>query len=291
MDDVALENNFANFDVPAKRTVQMSEENLEIRIQEGDGPTLIYLPGTHGDWTLNSGFRHEIKGHARLVEFIFPRTLEWSLPDHANAIEQKLLENKIERGWILAESFASQIAWAWVAQNSKVFQIEGIILAGGFVRHPIIPSVHLAKFLTLHMPLWLLKMIVWFYTIYARAREWDSSETSEVLKEFVSRRTKEDLQAAAHRLELITQNDLRAIARTATVSVFYLTGLVDPIVPWPLVQPWLKKNCSGYCDWKIIFTSDHHVLGAARKSSEQILNWINHPRNAPEVKNVTLFRA
>ncbi|MEO5804586.1 MAG: alpha/beta hydrolase, partial [Verrucomicrobiota bacterium] len=238
-------------------------EQLQIRIQNGDGPTLIYLPGTHGDWTLNTGFRREIKGRARLVEFTFPRTLEWSLADHANVIEQKLLENKIERGWILAESFASQVAWAWIAENSKDFHIEGIILAGGFVRHPVIPAVHFAKFLARHIPLSVLKIILWFYTIYARTREGDSPEVRAALREFVARRTKEDLLAAAHRLELIVRNDPRSIARTTTIPIFYLTGLIDPIVSWPLVQPWLKENCPGYHDWKIIFTSDHHVLGAA----------------------------
>ncbi len=250
----------------------MSEE-LRIRIQDGDGPTLIYLPGTHGDWTLNTGFRREIKGRARLVEFTFPRTTEWALADYANAIEQKLLEHKIERGWILAESFASQVAWAWVAQNSKKFQIEGIILAGGFVRHPVIPAVHFAKFLTRHMPLSLLKIMLWFYTVYARARESDSPEGRAALEEFVNRRTKEDLLAAAHRLVLIAQNDPRSIARATTIPVFYLTGLFDPIVPWPLVQPWLRKNCAGFRGYKIIFTSDHHVLGATEKSAKQIGEW------------------
>jgi pimeloyl-ACP methyl ester carboxylesterase len=260
-------------------------EGLQIRIQNGDGPTLIYLPGTHGDWTLNSGFRSEIKEQVRLIEFTFPRTLDWSLADHANAVEQKLTENKIERGWILAESFASQVAWAWAAQNSKAFHIEGIILAGGFVRHPIIPAVHLAKSLTRNMPLPLLKMILWFYTIYARGREGDSLEIRASLKEFVERRTKEDLLAAAHRLDLISQSDLRSIARTANVPVFYLTGFVDPIVPWPFVQPWLKKKCPSYRDWKIIFTSDHHVLGASVKAAEQILKWISESTTPLSGKN------
>jgi pimeloyl-ACP methyl ester carboxylesterase len=250
-------------------------EQLEIRIQNGDGPTLIYLPGTHGDWTLNTAFRREINGRVRFVEFTFPRTLEWSLADHANAIEQKLLENKIERGWILAESFASQVAWAWIAQNSKQFQIEGIILAGGFVRHPMIPAVHLAKFLTRHMPLSLLKVILWFYTIYARARDGNLAEVREALREFVQRRTREDLLAAAHRLDLIALSDLCPLARKSAIPLFYLTGLIDPIVPWPFVQPWLRKNCACYRDWKIIFTADHHVLGAAKKSSEQILKWMS----------------
>jgi len=244
---------------------------LQIRIQEGGGPTLIYLPGTHGDWTLNGAFRREVNGRARLVEFTFPRTLEWSLVDYANAIEQKLIANKIEQGWILAESFASQVAWVWVGQNSKQFKIEGIILAGGFVRHPIIPAVRLAIFLTRHIPAALLKSILWFYTIYARSREGDSAEIRADLQEFIQRRTPADLRASAHRLDLIAQNDLRSIARATKIPVFYLTGLIDPIVPWPFVQPWLKKNCPGYRGWKIIFSSDHHVLGAAKKSASQIL--------------------
>jgi len=248
--------------------------SLQIRIQDGAGPTLIYLPGTHGDWTLNSGFRREMKGRARLVEFTFPRTLEWSLADHANAIEQKLLENQITHGWILAESFASQIAWAWVAQRSGRFQIDGIILAGGFVRHPMIPAVHLAKFLTRHIPLSLLKFILWIYAMYARSREGDSPEVRAALREFVARRTKEDLRAAAHRLELIVENDLRPVARATKLPVFYLTGLIDPIVPWPLVQPWLQKNCPGYRGWKIVFTSDHHVLGASEAAGKHVREWI-----------------
>ena len=252
-------------------------EPLQIRIQNGSGPTLIYLPGTHGDWTLNTGFRHEIEGRVNLVEFTFPRTLDWSLKDYANAVEQKLLENKIERGWVLAESFASQVAWAWVGQGSKKFQIEGIILAGGFVRHPLIPAVRFAKFLTSNMPLLLLKIILWFYTFYARAREGDEPEVRKALHEFVQRRTREDLFAAAHRLDLIAQNDLRPVACESAIPVFYLTGLIDPIVPWPLVQPWLKNNCASYRDWKIISTSDHHVLGAAKKSMEQILKWMSEP--------------
>jgi pimeloyl-ACP methyl ester carboxylesterase len=252
---------------------------LQVRIPDGDGPTLIYLPGTHGDWTLNGAFRREIKGRARLVEFTFPRTLEWSLGDYANAIEQTLIANGIERGWILAESFASQVAWAWVGQNSKHFEIEGIILAGGFVRHPIIPAVQFASFLTRYIPPALLKMILGCYTLYARTREGDSAEIRADLQEFIQRRTPIDLLAAAHRLDLIAQTDVRSIARGSNIPVFYLTGLIDPIVPWPLVQPWLKKNCPGYRDWKIIFASDHHVLGAGKKSACQILLFMAQTRN------------
>ncbi|MEO6036736.1 MAG: hypothetical protein ABIQ35_15910 [Verrucomicrobiota bacterium] len=255
-------------------------EELQMRIFGGEElPTLIYLPGTHGDWTLNGGFRRKVANRVRLIEFTFPRTLEWSLEDYASNVEQKLAENNIGAGWILAESFSSQIAWAMAGRNSTDFRIQAMILAGGFVRHPVIPSVRLAKTLTERIPLWLLRMMLKGYSVYACARENNSIEIRAELKEFVERRTKDDLRAAAHRLDLIAHSDLRSIARASKVRLFYLTGLVDPIVPWPLVRPWVKKNCMGYQDERILFGSDHHVLGSAKKSSEQILRWMTHSRD------------
>ena len=250
-------------------------DELSIRVHGDESrPTLIYLPGTHGDWTLNGGFRRALGDRARLVEFTFPRTLSWSLEDYARLIEEKLLETNIKNGWILAESFASQVVWAWMERQSEQFRIEGIILAGGFVRHPIIPAVRLARELTRTIPMPVLRAVVWFYAVYARARESNSPEIQADLREFAHRRTKADMQAAAHRLDLIIQNDLRPGARACSLPVFYLTGFFDPIVPWPLVIPWLRKNCPGYKDWKLTAGSDHHVLGSARAACDAILLWI-----------------
>ena len=60
------------------------KEKLEMRTY-GDAslPTLIYLPGLHGDWTLVGSFRHALGGRVRFVEFTYPRTLTWSLEDYA----------------------------------------------------------------------------------------------------------------------------------------------------------------------------------------------------------------
>ena len=57
-------------------------EKLEMRIH-GDAslPTLIYLPGLHGDWTLVGGFRRALGGRVRFVEVTYPRTLIWTLED------------------------------------------------------------------------------------------------------------------------------------------------------------------------------------------------------------------
>ena len=74
-------------------------------------PTLIYLPGIHGDWTLVSSFRERMKSHVRFVEFTYPRTLAWSLEDYARAVLDALKANAIREGIILGESFSSQVAW------------------------------------------------------------------------------------------------------------------------------------------------------------------------------------
>jgi len=43
------------------------DEKLQLRIYGDDSfPTLIYLPGLHGDWTLVSSFRKHVTGKVRL---------------------------------------------------------------------------------------------------------------------------------------------------------------------------------------------------------------------------------
>src|SRR6185503_1405687 len=120
-------------------------EQLQIRIHgDASPPTLVYLPGLHGDWTLVTSFRLAIADRVRFVEFTYPRTLTWSLADYAAAVEAELLANGIKSGWLLGESFSSIVAWAMIGRNSECdsrFQIEGLILANGFVRHPVVWGV------------------------------------------------------------------------------------------------------------------------------------------------------
>src|SRR5256885_16493717 len=99
-------------------------EELQIRVHGSpDLPTLVYLPGLHGDWTLVSSFRTELAERARFVEFTYPRSLTWSLDEYAAAIEDALLANGIDQGWGLGESFGSQVAWPFVAGSaSSIFR-------------------------------------------------------------------------------------------------------------------------------------------------------------------------
>ncbi len=356
-------------------------DKLKMRIH-GDSslPTLIYLPGMHGDWTLVSSFRAAMTGRVRFVEFTYPRTTNWPLDDYGRAIEEQLLANGIGHGWLLGESFGSQPAWQIVKRflersgegnesnsagnlstncplsaslspagsggeggrrpgegerswsqckreggrrlsvnrspspppqlpftrgtvqpaplpsreraeagsfgNNRaagpVFQPLGLVLAGGFVRHPVIWAVRLAKRVSGAIPLRLVKLLCVGYARYARFRHRRAPETYASIGEFVANRTVEaDRNAIVHRYTLIADNDLRPVARAARLPVYYLAGLVDPLVPWYYVRWWLRRNCPAYCGGKTVWRADHNVLGTApRASAELIFQWMNRVTGA-----------
>ncbi len=250
-------------------------EELQLRIHgEASLPTLIYLPGLHGDWTLIGGFRHAIAGKVRFVEITYPRTLTWSLDDYAAAVDNALAKNGITRGWLLGESFSSQVVWAMVARGQ--FPAQGIILAGGFVKYPLRRAVWLLEKITDRISSAVLVRIIFGYAKVARFRYRRSPQTLPSLDEFISRRTELDRRAAQHRLQLLAENDPRPIARQTKLPVFGLSGFFDPIVPWPRVRHWLRKHCPALRDYRVLKRADHNVLSTApEEAAEQVLCWIN----------------
>jgi len=250
------------------------EETLQLRIY-GDPalPTLVYLPGLHGDWTLVGSFRNAIGGKVRFVEMTYPRTLTWSLDDYAAMIEAELSKHGITRGWLLGESFGSQVLWAIVAR--KKFPVDGIILAGGFVKHSLRGAVRFLEKLFGHLSLRMITQTIYAYGKLARLRYRHSPEILDDLDEFIERRTPEDIKAAQHRLHLIAENDPCRVASTTNTPVYAMAGSLDPIVPWRLVRHWLRKNCAALRDYQVFRPADHNVLGTApRKAADHVVRWI-----------------
>src|SRR4029078_12613122 len=157
-------------------------------------------------------------------------------------------EKGIIHGWLLGESFSSQVVWSLVARGR--FSIEGIILAGGFVKHPVQAGVRLAEQSARGIPLPLLIRIMFGYAKVARFRYRRSPETVANIQEFVARRSELDRQAAVHRLRLIAQSDFCKIAQGTTQPVFAVSGAIDPVVPWIFVRRWLHKNCPALREYK-----------------------------------------
>lgn len=253
-----------------------SEERLRIRIHgEADLPTLVYLPGMHGDWTLVTSFRLAMQGRVRFVEFTYPRTLECDLDDYANAIDESLAENGITNGWLLGESFGSQIVWP-LATGERRFRTEGVILSGGFGRHPFKFGVNGARFFCGGIPLGFITWALFVYAPLARFRHRNAPEVAASFDEFIRRRTQLDKCAGTHRLKLIAENDPKDLAALVNVPVYHLSGFWDPIVPWPFVRRWLKRHCPGYREGRLVAWGDHNVLGTGPKPAAEIVTrWMN----------------
>ena len=141
---------------------------IQLRIHgAGAAPALVYLPEMHGDWTLVSRFREALGGRVRSVEITYPRTTTWSLEEYAEAMWNTLEEHGLSHVWLLGESFGSQVAWAMLASSQGRFNrpIEGIILAGGFVRHPMMAGVKLLRRRNRRVSL---SHLTWLCSLYAR---------------------------------------------------------------------------------------------------------------------------
>ncbi len=252
-----------------------SEGDLCLRIHGPEAaPALVYLPGLHGDWTLVGGFREAVAPAVRFCEFTYPRTVTWSLDDYAAAIDRALANAGVKSAWLLAESFGSQIAWTLLGRGRPQFAAEALILAGGFVRHPLPRVVQVGAALLSRVSHRSLQRPLEGYAAYARRWRGASPVRLAEQEEFLARRTALDLQAAIHRLRLIHVADLRPIAATTRRPVFYLTGLFDPVVPWPSVHCWLKRHCPGYRGWRLISGADHNVLSSTGPAARQVVVWM-----------------
>lgn len=258
-------------------------ESIQLRLHHArpSNPTLVYLPGLHGDWTLLAPFRSALGAQCQLVEFTYPRRTDWKLEDYASAVASALAAQGIHRAWLLGESFSSQIAWKLLADqrarnDRRTPQFEGLILAGGFVRHPWPWGVALAHRASGAVPMWLLKAACRTYGKVAGRKACDCPALAADLDEFVQRRTTEtDRAAITSRYTIISENDLRPIAESCQLPVFQLSGGIDPIVPWWEVRPWLRRHCPGYRGSRIIAAAGHNVLmSAPHESARQILDWI-----------------
>lgn len=248
-------------------------ETVAVRVWGASSlPTLVYLPGLHGDWTLIGGFRAALAGRVRFVEVTYPRTVAWSLAEYADGVESSLAAEGIHGGWLLGESFGSQVVWPLAERAS--FRTKGIILAGGFARHPMPWGAGLASWMTGVCPATVWKALVSAYARLARLRFRSEPGVRAGLDEFIARRTEEDRRAWVHRLHLVATNDPRAAARATQVPVHGLSGWLDPIVPWFLARPGLRRNCPALRDYQVL-AADHNVLSTAcAKAADQVLRWM-----------------
>ena len=257
----------------------MNEENrdyLEVEVFGDPGlPTLVCLPGIHGDATMFAGFRHGIAGRLRLIEFAYPTTTTWSLDDYADAVYRELEKRKVKACWLLGESFGSQVVWALIVRHAESIGVRGVFLAGGFVQHPWLGGVDGLQWVFRQMPFWAYRGIVRAFELFARVRFRRQPPILARMDEFVANRTEPDRQAVLHRLTLIRHADFREPVRALDLPIVYLTGLADPIVFWPPVYEWLRDEAQSFRRWRLFWYADHNVLnGAAAACAEEVVSGV-----------------
>jgi pimeloyl-ACP methyl ester carboxylesterase len=180
----------------------------------------------------------------------------------------------MSEGWLLGESFGSQVAWQIVER--KQFKVSGIILAGGFVRHPFGNTARVVGKIAGRTSITLRTRLLRRYTQIARFRFRRAPETISDLREFIARRTELDYQAIKHRLDLVADSDPRPVARKTKIPVYALSGFFDPIVPPFPVRSWLRRHCPCLRDYRVVWAADHNVLNCApRAAAEQVVEWMN----------------
>ena len=184
--------------------LELDSDEVLSRVQgPTTAPTLVYLPGLHGDWTLIAGFRRALGQSVRFVEITYPRTLTWSLVDYARGVEDGLAKLGIRSGWLLGESFGSQVLWEML--NRHEFKAIGAILAGGFARHPAPWLAAAVSRFSGRASRGLLRTFFSAYGKVARIRFRRAPETVASMREFVARRTVRDIRAMEHRLQLVSR--------------------------------------------------------------------------------------
>jgi pimeloyl-ACP methyl ester carboxylesterase len=229
--------------------------SVELRVHEGDGPTLVYLPGLHGDWGLIGQFRRDLGRRVRFVEFAYSKD-PVTLPDLSRLVHEALGRAGISGGWLLGQSFGSQVAWGLLERG---YAADGVILAGGFVKHPWPWGAAFLRAVMGGLPAGVVKPVYSFYSRACNALARREPERAAEIMEFAARRGAPEWKAA----------------RGAKAPVYYLGGGIDPLVPWPLVTRWLKRECPGYKGAAILPLSDHNVLGSAPKASaDRVLGWL-----------------
>ena len=244
------------------------------------GVPIIYLPGVHGDDSLAAGCRDRLGPGLRWVPTRYRVHPGGTLDRLVDEVLWQVRKAGVDHGWLLAESFGSQVAWALLARcrNDRAagFRPLGLVLAGGFVRHPMPWAAGCLGRWGRRAPTPLVKAILEVYRAYGWVRFAGDRPALRGLTRFCRRRARpRDRETVADRLELIAEVDLRAAASAVTVPVHALAGCWDVIVPWPPVFRWLARHCPGWRGGRVLAAGGHAVLVERPATSARIVaEWV-----------------
>lgn len=248
-------------------------------------PTIVYVPGLQGDWTLNWQIRPLLNRSNYLVELGYPHaSARWTLNDYVARLLEVFDRLELSSAHLLAESFGSLPAQLFCLRYPE--RVNTLILAGGVSSSPGMLKDLLVQIPMRLTPEW---FKTWFLTTHSDrnlARLGFPPNAFRCAGErFPAWRSWGGREAVLNRMRLVRHADLRPQLGELRLPVFYIGGAADRIVPvrqeiatYQRLLP-MKDAFRGV----ILPGAPHPVIPARHQQvADLIEEWVCAHENAPQ---------
>lgn len=237
-------------------------------------PTLVYLPGVHGDWTPLARARSLLGEAARLVEVAYPRVADWTLPDFAKALENLLDLLKLDSVHLVGESFGSLVAWEFGLAHPH--RVRSLSLVGGFSQPPDSRTARWARHALSLVPTVLFETGIDLYVAH-KNRRGETRHPGDGAPAYAAVRTTRGRRATANRMDIIHRTDFRPRLGDVAFPVRYIGGEKDRLVPVQRELATLEKYLPTACDFqgRILSAAPHMIIAShPEQTSGHLHTWV-----------------
>ena len=259
-------------ETPSKHAI---EDDLRYRISgEASSPTLLYLPGVHGDWTPQAAAAPILAEHFRLIETAYPKNPAWALSEFVAAVVRLLDRLKIPSTHLAAESFGSLVGQQFALEHPE--RVQSLTIVGGFTRAPDARMIRLTRLGLERLPTRLFEGGVDVYVALRRNRGALHPTPHQVDLPYDAVRTEAGRRATVRRFEIIGQTDLRPRLHELQLPVRYLGGEHDLIVPTKREIATLEELLpdSAAFESHLIAKGPHMIIAShAEETVKRIVEW------------------
>lgn len=239
-------------------------------------PPLVYLPGVQGDPSLLERARDHLRAHHRLIEVTYPRPPEWSLADHARALEDLLDTLELDSAHLLAESFGSLVGLEFGLSRPE--RVRSLIMVGGFCRPVAGGRAMLARGALGTLPSSWLDRGLQFVASLNEAGEDLEDELGWAAIPRVASQSPRGRRAAANRLAIIGRTDFSRRLGEIRFPVRYIGGSADAVVPVLGEVGLLRRRLNPRSGFQshIIPLGPHSILmSEAAQTAGRVRRWVS----------------
>ncbi len=239
-------------------------------------PPLIYLPGVQGDPSLLDRARGHLNAHHRLIEVTYPRPSEWSLADHARALDDLLDTLELDAAHLLAESFGSLVGLEFGLSRPE--RVRSLIMVGGFCRPVAEGRAMFARGALGTLPSSWLERGLQLVASLNDAGEDLEDEMGWAAIPRVASQSPRARKAAANRLAIIARTDFSRRLGEIQFPVRYIGGSADAVVPVLSEVSLLRRRLNPRSGFQshIIPLGPHSILMSdAEQTARRVRRWVS----------------